>query len=490
MTNPKSQKANKFQIPNLKYTVQSLRSHFILFLIITLLIGIQGINIADDKTTINIGNRRELFVDQFLIDKTEGEAELVLHKPVMRGVVIVHDKPWEGNTCGYHTIFKDDKVYRMYYRAWHHKNKKEIHPAYVCYAESRDGIAWAKPDLNIVPFKRTKKNNIILQGKGSHNFVPFKDYNPKCRPEERYKAFGGEHKEGGLYAFSSADGVNWKLMSGKPVITSKPFAFDSQNVAFWDTERSEYRAYFRAWRKGVRDIQTTISKDFKTWNKPVWVNYPGAPIEHLYTNQILPYYRGPHIFFGFPSRYIEKRGSLVEGLFMSSRDGKIFKRWGEAIIRPGQNKDRWFNRSNYIWWGLVETHSDLPGAGNELSIYSNERYYKGEAGKIRRYTYRIDGFVSVNGSFKGGKVLTKPFTFTGRKLILNFSTSAAGSVKIALTNASGKQIKGFTSELYGDEISKTVIWKNRKNLSSYAGKEVRLIFTLKDADVYSFQFVK
>ena len=145
--------------------------------------------------------------------------------------------------------------------------------------------------------------------------------------------------------------------------------------------------------KGFRDIKTAVSKDFVNWSKPVWLDYMGAPDEHLYVNQIQPYCRTPHIFLGFPARFIENRGSLVEGLFMSSRDGKTFKRWGEAIIRPGLNKDRWHNRSNYILWGLVETASDLPGAVNELSIYSNERYYKKDGVVIRRHTYRIDGFV-------------------------------------------------------------------------------------------------
>ena len=65
---------------------------------------------------IALGNRRELFVDDYLIERMR-DIELRLHEPVPRNVAIDHDAPWEGNTCGYHTVFKDGALYRAYYRA-------------------------------------------------------------------------------------------------------------------------------------------------------------------------------------------------------------------------------------------------------------------------------------------------------------------------------------------------------------------------------------
>ena len=121
---------------------------------------------------------------------------------------------------------------------------------------------------------------------------------------------------------------------------------------------------------------------------------------------------------------------MTEGLFMSSRDGLKFHRWGEAALRPGRNRDKWYNRSNYIWLGMVETESSIPGAGKELSIYSNESYYEGRGARTRRYTYRIDGFVSAHASLRGGEVITRPLVFEGERLMVNFSTSAAGPVSM------------------------------------------------------------
>ncbi|MBS3777522.1 MAG: hypothetical protein KGY70_20180 [Bacteroidales bacterium] len=451
-------------------------------------ICIAGLQVSDQKT-IHIGNRRELFVDDYLIDKMNG-AELRLHHPTPREVCLVTDEPWEGNTCGYFTIFQDDSLYRMYYRGSH--SGEPEHREVTCYAESKDGIHWKKPNLGLHEFNGSKANNIIWDSLGTHNFTPFKDQNPDAKPEAKYKALARGKEEGqhGLFAFQSPDGIHWSLMSDEPVITKG--AFDSQNLAFWDPVRKEYREYHRDFKEGIRDIRTAASDDFLHWSDPQWLEYPGAAKEHLYTNQIMPYYRAPHILLGFPTRYLGDRGSLTEGLFMSSLDRRTFKRRPEAFIRPGLLPGKWQNRSNYIWWGLVETESPYPGGADQLSLYVNEGYYEGKSSRIRRYTLRIDGFVSLSAPMEGGEMVTKPVIFSGDQLEINFSTSAAGSLKVELQDENGKPIPGFTlddcPEIYGDAIERTVEWNSNADLSKLAGKPVRMRFVLKDADLYSFRF--
>ena len=72
-----------------------------------------------EQDVIDIGSRRELFVDDFVIDKLTGEAELRLHHPTPREIAIVHDEPWEGSGSGYHTVLQDGDLYRMYHRGSH-----------------------------------------------------------------------------------------------------------------------------------------------------------------------------------------------------------------------------------------------------------------------------------------------------------------------------------------------------------------------------------
>ncbi|MGC9318642.1 MAG: hypothetical protein ACP5KN_11495 [Armatimonadota bacterium] len=471
---------------------------------------------------IDIGSRLELMVDDFLIDRMTG-AELRLHHPQPQETAIVFDEPWEGSACGYVTVFEDEGLYRMYYKAWHLDvtgGELKTSPLHIAYAESDDGIVWRKPELGLFEFEGSTANNIVWYGPPDHGFSPFRDPNPKAPPEARYKAFGhGQIEAGrGVFAFASPDGIHWSLMHDEPVLTG--CAFDSQNLAFWDSFRGEYRAYMRDFREGFRDIKTATSPDFVHWTQPQWLQYPGAPDEALYTNQVRPYHRAPHIFIGMPARYCERGWSpsmealpepehrrmrsdagnrygmaITDSLLMTSRDGGTFRRWGEAFVRPGiQRPGAWAYGDHYLQWGLVETPSKLPGAANELSLYSVEGYWTGTSSSLRRYTLRIDGFVSVHAALSGGEMLTRPLTFDGERLVLNFSTSAAGGIRVEIQDANGEAIEGFTlddsDEVFGDEIERTVTWRGgESDVSALSGRPVRLRFVLRDADLYSLRFM-
>jgi len=470
---------------------------------------------------VNIGSRLELLVDDYLVEKLGGGAALRLHHPVPREICLVLDAPWEGNGCNYVTVLKDGDKYRMYYRG-HQMNVrgskgKRPHPMVTCMAESSDGIHWTKPDLGVVEFGGSKKNNIIRMGGLCHDFSPFVDGNPACPPEARYKAVGAAGFRKGLLAYQSPDGIHWSPMNdGKPVITDG--AFDTQNIAFWDPVRREYRAYVRDFRNGVRDIRTATSKDFLHWTKPAWLVFPGAAKEHLYTNQVKPYFRAPHIFIGFPTRYIDRGWSLAmralperehrelrakanrrygtaltEGLLMTSRDGLTFHRWAEAFLRPGLRlKHNWKYGDNYIAWHAVETASHLPDSPPELSLYATEGYWTGSSTHIRRYTLRMDGFVSASAPMSGGEVLTRPFVFEGERLVLNMSTSAAGGIRVEIQDADGKPIPGRSladcPDIFGDALEHVVTWKDGSTVAALAGKPVRLRITLRDADLFALRF--
>ena len=436
---------------------------------------------AEPETkAIDIGSRLELFADDFLIAKKEGDALQTLHQPKAHEVAIVTDKPWEGNTCAYYSIFQDGDLYRMYYRGSHfdEKTKKASHPEVTCYAESRDGIHWTKPELGIIDWEGSKANNIVLSGFGTHCFVAFRDDRPDAPADGRYKGIA-RGNPGGLYIFKSPDGLHWTRIQEKAVITNG--AFDSQNLAFWDPVEMQYRAYWRYFGNKVRSIRTATSSDFVTWHSEADLKYADAPVEHLYTNAIRKYPRAPHIYLGFPTRF-QPKNSQVEPVFMISRDGVNFKRYADPLIPITAPKDRDGNRSNYMANGLIQ----LPGNDREYSAFGSEAYYTGPDSRLRRFSFRVDGFVSVNSGDKGGKITTKPLTFSGSKLNLNFVTGKGGYVVVRLHEI-GTDIT-IAAEVTGDEISKTVQWSSKRRLSDVAGKPVELTFEMKNADLYSMQF--
>ena len=441
------------------------------------------------QSPINIGARVEPLWDDHLIEKMDG-VRLMLHNPVVREKVFSFDAPWEGDTSAYVTVLRDGEKYRMYYRG---SSETADHPEFTCVAESADGIRFTRPNLGIHEYNGSKQNNIVWTVAGGHAFSPFIDSNPGAKPEARFKAvapLNAGARGNALFAYASPDGYHWKQIGEQPIITEG--GFDSQNLAFWDANRGEYVCYFRGWRK-VRDILRSTSKDFVTWSKPEWLSYAGAPPEDLYTNAVTPYPRAPHIYVGFPKRLVPGRKAVEthpvdgvsDGVFMSSRDGLSFYRWPEAFLRPGLDRDNWTDRNIMAAWGIFEL---TPG---EVSIYYSQHYRHVTAHMVRT-TVRADGFVSVNADYAGGEFVTKPLVFTGRELVINYSTSAPGQVQVEVQDASGKAVPGFALDdcppIYGDQIERVVKWKGGSDLSSLAGKPVRLRVNMKDADLYSIRF--
>lgn len=519
--------------------------YFLISLLITILVSSANIlpvinqgqkyNHSNSIYVLNIGSERQLFVTNYIIDSIGEKADLELHHPIPQGIVMVYNKPWEGAGCGYNSIFKDGNIYKMYYKAWHrtvgptYPNTNDS-PLFCCYAESKDGINWNRPKVELFPFYGSSTNNIVftdnMNGIKIRVGEPavFKDENPNASTDALYKALFPMKASGGkrgLIAFKSKDGIHWQTMSNKPVITDG--AFDSQNTAFWDSKTKEYRAYWRYFDHGIRSIRTAVSKDFIHWSTPVDLKYLDTLTqEQLYTNCIKPYYRAPQIYIGFPARYIDRGWSksmrslpdsshrvwrssislrlgtaLTDGLFMASRDGVHFKRYNSAFLRPGiERPGTWSYGQQYIGWSIVETKSSLKGAPNVISLYATEHYWTGElASQLRRYTVRLDGFVSVHAPLSGGILLTKYFTFRGDSLELNFSTSAAGSIQIEIQDSEGNPIPGFSiddcGDVFGDAVNRNISWgrNNKKSdISSLEGKIIRLQFILKDADIYSFRF--
>ena len=83
---------------------------------------------------------------------------------------------------------------------------------------------------------------------------------------------------------------------------------------------------------------------------------------------------------------------------------------------------------------------------------------------LQRYTLRTDRFASVNAPFQGGEFTTRPLTFAGRGLYINYSTSVAGGIRVEIQDGAGRPIPGFgladSIEMIGNEIEQAVAWKS------------------------------
>ena len=175
-----------------------------------------------------------------------------------------------------------------------------------------------------------------------------------------------------------------------------------------------------------------------------------------------------------------------DAVLMSTRGGAQYDcMFSRGFLKPGIGLQNWVSRTNYPALNVVET------GPTEMSMYVQGDYGQKSA-HLRRYSLRLDGFSSLRAPLSGGELVTKPLTFTGSKLLLNFATSAAGDVRVEIQDADGKPLPGFSlddaAELIGNEIERAYSWKTSGDVSSLAGKPVRLRFVLRDADLFSFLF--
>ena len=467
---------------------------------------------------IDVGDRRELFVDGYLIDALSG-VRLTLHEPRDEGVALRFDRPWEGPFCGYCTVLQDGERRLLYYRGKSTAvadGKGEV----TCVAQSDDGIRWTRPRVGAIAFDGSLENNIILKVDGpTHNFSPLIDRNPAAPTDRRFKAFGGTQR-GGILAFASPDGLAWKQFGDEPVLTfamvkaalpAVTSMFDSQNLAFWSPTEGRYLAYFRVVKDKIRRIARAESDDFLHWTNIQMMEYrtfdgSPAPIEHLYTNQTHPYFRAPHLSIALAARFMPGRQVLSEeearaigvnpgyfkdtsdAVFMTTRGGAVYDRtFLSSFIRPGIGANNWVSRTNYPALGVIAT------GATEMSCYTNQDYAQ-PTSHLRRYALRLDGFGSAHADYAGGELVTRPLVFSGDRLTLNFATSAAGGIRVEIQDAEGRPIPGCTLadgvEAIGNELERVVRWKARHDVSSLAGRPVRLRLVMKDADLYAFRFAR
>lgn len=456
---------------------------------------------AAADSVIDVGQRRQLFVDGRLIERSEGLRQ-VLHRPVARQIAIKAEHPWEQFGVSYMVTFRDGDRFRAWYRVDSAPFEGKRHTM-TAYAESEDGVHWHKPKLGIIEFNGSKENNLVWDGAAA-NMAPFRDDNPQCKPDERYKAVA---RTADLFALVSPDGLHWKLAQPEPIFTDRPF--DSHNIAFWDASAGHYVVYTRGVRTdgklgqgmenrfsgGVRWVRRATSKDFRNWTSLEPIQTGDAPREEFYTNAAIRYERAPDYVLMFPSRFASAREpepgwkfgkGVNDVVFLSSRDGLHFDRtFMEAFIRPGPDQGNWHERSLYMERGILQT------SPTELSLYCMQNCRLPSV-HIRRYTLRPDGFVSIEAPYAGGELVTRPLKFSGSQMRINFSTSAVGSLRVEIQDAGGKPLPGFALAdclpIVGDRIDGPVAWTASGDVSSLAGQAIRLRFVLSDADLFAFRF--
>jgi hypothetical protein len=511
----------------------------------------------ETASPIVVGSEKQLFIDDRFIAKSEG-ITLTMNPPQQtHGALLVADRPWEGRIRAYNTVLKDGGVFRMWYHVAPSKGSSRVIEG-VAYAESEDGIRWTKPNLGLIEYKGSTDNNLVaplVVGSEEHWFTAglsldlrmqgagiFKDTNPSCPPEERYKLWSkmqgilpvgmeldpsevpegvklGDVLEnvqpvirGGLVSMYSEDGVRWNVYE-KRVETG---ACDTQNVAIWDERLQKYVGYVRMIPdlNGVkyRSVGRLVSDDFQNWSAPESILEAdeidlGARERRdtsnsidIYTNGFMKYPYAQDVYFMMPSYYYHwdrtTGPNTLDVRLLTSRDGIDWQHAGgrRPFLRLGP-RGTLSSREVYACPGVIRVGDELWSyyAGND----SNHKWTVDPLSDVQttgifRAVSRLDGFISADAPYEGGTLTTPPVIFTGKQLTLNLDTSAGGVIRLEVQSAEGKPLDGYTladaDDLNGNSVRMPVRFNGSTDMGRLAGVAIRLSFHMYDCKLYAFQF--
>ena len=505
-----------------------------------------------NKNVIEIGTRKQLFIDQRFIQDSE-DVSLTMNPPYMgEDPVLIPDRPWEVRIGGYNTVIKEDGLFRMWYDFTPPENDPSGITRGVAYAESNDGINWVKPDIGLVEICGNKNNNVVIpripnapRGETEGGTVLL-DTNPDCLPDERYKFWTkirgipdedtARGMTGAFWQMYSSDGIYWNVYPDR-IDTA---ACDTQNVPFWDDRINKYVGYGRTRNpyKGfkVRGVGRIESTNFHDWSEmeevfraeeddwrmipsPECADRIGGYVD-VYTNAASKYPYAEDVYLMLPSflyhwecvELVSGHGDEAQDMhinypdtsdirLLTSRDGIS---WDQApgkqpFLRIGLSGGS-RSRQLYTAPGFIRVKDELwnycYGSNKNHSGQFDTGTSDNTSDRIKEGIFinksRLDGFISVDLPYGGGWILTPPIKFTGTELELNIDTSAGGLASVEIQDINGNIIDGFSNDecepINGNSTSMKVRFKNNKNLLNLSEKPIRIKVTAYDTKLYSFQF--
>ena len=452
---------------------------------------------APTQTTRQDGGMKRtrfLVLDSRIIETAEN-ARLALGKAVKseRNPLMAEDKPWEkrfDNLYANVIYDKEDNLYKCWYSPFIVDNSaKEMtleqrrstryrpprgREMALCYAVSKDGIRWEKPELGLVEFEGSKQNNIVWRG--PHGAGVFKDLRDPD-PARRYKAFFRGAK---MSVAFSADGIHWGAAVSCPEID---VAGDTHNNALWAPTLGKYVGITRTWGEQGRQVARTESNDFLKWTKAKVV-LEGLD-KGLQTYAMPAFFHGG-VYLGLVAIFCLKEDRVWAELAWSPDT----VRWNR--VSPGTPLIADSEKDMAHDWGCVYAGAYPVFLEDEIRIYyggSDGQHGNWRNGFLCLATLRPDGFAGYEPveSSKPAVITTTAVVCTGGELRLSADVRESASIRVTVLDKQNKELaQGELTKRTGTDAA--VRWNKSLSPEELKGKEIRLKFELRKARLYSFAF--
>ncbi|MCK4294820.1 MAG: HEAT repeat domain-containing protein [Planctomycetes bacterium] len=479
---------------------------------------VTGANGAIEKNNDGPKRNRYLLLDSRIIEDTENAILTVgAVQKDRRNPLFKEDKPWEPRFDNvYCNVIYDeqDKTYKCWYSPFiiderttstppekrnpESQNYMSSRPRGremgVCYAVSKDGIHWQKPELGLVEFGGNKKNNIQMRGqemrgmfRGPHGAGVFKDLH-ESDLAKRYKMFFRAEK---MAVAFSPDGVHW----ASPILCREIDApGDTHNNAFWNPMLCKYVGITRLkTRDNIRLVGRTESPDFVNWTKAEVVLRGPERREQTHDMVVFPtggVYIGLLGIMEFPkdSNYHVKQH--VELAWSPDTVEWHRIQAGTPFIAHSAGGAEKYGTMPYDW-GTIFASAPI-FLEDEIRIYYGAcdwYFFDWRKGYLALGTLRPDGWAGyeqIDGN-KPASITTTPVVCTDNELQLCVDVGKKGFAKVTILDKENRKLA--QSKLVKKTVTDTEVkWLDGFSLENLKGKDVRLRYELKNAKLYSFNF--
>ena len=477
-----------------------------------------------DVIGIDVG--RQLFVDDFLIERTDLDRSF--HQPRVDGPVLLPETDLEMNdgicpcACPFNDgIFYDpkEKLFKMWYHAgWFDGTALAV---------STDGRNWERPELGVVKgTNRVLPDDYPVKGARRDGVGVWLDHDAED-PDERFKMFAffrtpGHRDEHGGRLLTSPDGRQWRERARTgPCGDNTTFFYNPFRKKWVFSIRDHFR---NGWLGSVR-IRSYYEHpsflDAAGWeaDDPVFWGQTDEldPIDRvrraptqLYNVDAVGYESlmlGLHmVWYGPPNPICQRlrEPKKVELATAFSRDGFHWHRperrpfiessgrvgdWNRAYLHSAGGCCLVVGDELYFYFGAFSGESPrLPDIPDEDRPYHwfNEMYAGGGTGLA---ILRRDGFASMDAGGDGGYLATRPVSFDGRRLFVNVDCPE-GELRVEIQDRNGRVIEPFGLSncvpVAADSTAAQITWGNGGDLSRLRGEPVRFRFHLKSGKLYAF----
>jgi len=484
---------------------------------------------------IDVG--RQLFVDDFLIEKTDLKREF--YQPVKyKNNPILRPETAEEMNQGYCPMaapFSDgcfydpkDKLFKLWYMAGWFGDKTAL-------AISTDGIHWERPKYAVL-----HGNNLMVTTEGfcRDGASVWLDHDA-ADGAERFKLYmylregklGQILKDYGGFIWTSPDGIQWNKR-GKigPTGDNSTFYYNPFRKKWVFTVRTSGRPAppwsvdpWKGQSKGRarsywenNDFLSAID-GWKDYNPVFWLgadkldhkrtNYEIGQEPQLYKIDAVGYESLMigllQLHYGPTNRECAKGGfpKLTELQLAFSRDGFHWDRSNRnTFIGATLKKDSWERAYIHSVGGVCNVVEDklyfyyTAFQGDESKKQIEDRHLDYWSGMYANAStglavLRRDGFASMNAGEKEGFLLTRPLMFSGKHLFVN-TEGNKGKIYVEVCRWDGTPVPGFTRfdclPISTNTTKQIVAWREGNDLESFAGNHIRFKFYLANSKIYAF----